>query len=51
MERKRFSDNEIQMILKVYHYFKSEAIKGKLRIRLSNFSKRTKMYLGYLKAC
>ena len=41
MGRKRFSFAEKQMILKVYNYFKNESDRGKLRIRLSKYAKRT----------
>ena len=41
MVRKRFSFAEKQMILKVYNYFKNESDRGKLRIRVSNYAKRT----------
>ena len=41
MASKRLSVDQKQMIIKVYDYFKSEADRGRLRIKVSDYAKRT----------
>ena len=41
MASKRLSVDQKQMIIKVYNYFKSEADRGRLRIKVSDYAKRT----------
>ena len=41
MGGKKISLDEKKAIIKVYEYFKLTAERGKLRIRLSNYAKRT----------
>ena len=41
MASKRFSVDQNQVIIKVYNYFKSEADRGRLRIKVSDYAKRT----------
>ena len=41
MASKRLSVDQKQMISKVYYYFKSEADRGRLRIKVSDYAKRT----------
>lgn len=41
MASKRLSVDQKQVIIKVYNYFKSEADRGRLRIKVSDYAKRT----------
>lgn len=41
MASKRLSVDQNQVIIKVYDYFKSEADRGRLRIKVSDYAKRT----------
>ena len=41
MGGKHISPEEKKAIIKVYEYFKLEADRGTLRIRISNYAKRT----------
>ena len=41
MASKRLSVDQKQVIIKVYNYFKSEADRGRLRIKVSDYARRT----------
>lgn len=41
MASKRLSVDQKQVIIKVYNYFKSEADRDRLRIKVSDYAKRT----------
>ena len=41
MASKRLSVDQNQVIIKVYSYFKSQADRGRLRIKVSDYAKRT----------
>ena len=41
MASKRLSVDQNQVIIKVYNYSKSEADRGRLRIKVSDYAKRT----------
>ena len=43
MASKRLSVDQNQVIIKVYNYFKSEADRGRLRIKVSDYAKRTEV--------
>ena len=43
MASKRLSVDQKQMIIEVYNYFKSEADRGRLRIKVSDYAKRTEV--------
>ena len=43
MASKRLSVDQKQVIIKVYNYFKIEADRGRLRIKVSDYAKRTEV--------